>query len=116
MLVIDQGRELRFQAAQITRPLHRTSPGYLHLVSEGIRFLKKEGSLKKRKHTNDEEKKCTSAKSQTHVLMGKDPHACQLSYKASATVHGTAARKKCRNDGAGSLALRRCQVYAKKYP
>ena len=74
------------------------------------------GSKTKIKHTDEREKKCNSAKSRTRVLTVEEPHARQLSNKASANLDGTAAHKKCRNDGAGSLALRRCQVYAKKYP
>jgi len=55
-LVIDHRRELYFQAAQITRPLHHTFTVYLHLVSEGIRFKMGGRRLKKKKHTVEIEK------------------------------------------------------------
>jgi len=91
---------------------------YLHLESEGIRFKKRgRGDLKSRNKTlMEKKKKCNSAKFRTHVHTIEEPHPRQLSYKASANQEGTAAHKKCRNDGAGSLALGRCQVYAKNYP
>jgi len=90
---------------------------YLHLVSEGIRFNKGGKAEKtKIKHTDEKEKKSASTKTRSRALTIGDPHACQLSYKARAKKLVSAARKKCRNDGARSLALRRRQVYAEKYP
>jgi len=86
-------------------------------VNEGIRFKKGGEAFKiKIKHTDEKEEKSNSANSRTRARTVAEPHVCQLSYKASANLILTAAHKKCRNDGSGSLALRRCQAYEKKYP
>jgi len=67
----------------------------------------------KTQHTDEKEKKSNSDKSRARVLTVEELRAWQQSYKASSDSHGTAAQKKCRNDGARSLPL---PSLRKKYP